>query len=190
MLNIFQHLRSLKVNLTDESIIKFEAEEAFISSSYCGRNIRGAHPYYVVDGQDDTAWANDLIDTIQRQYFIFNFLQRKVSIQRYSISTLCNPPLQLYVEGSNDKNSQWTILSHVPTALGEFSTYSFSVQNRNHYQYIRFRQTRSNTSNRFIIHNIELYGTFGSLPTCEVKKPFICYSVFYTFLFGYKQSEI
>ena len=102
MLNIFEHLRSLNVNLTDESIIKFETEEVHVSSKYCGKNITGGNPYYVVDGRNDTAWANEVSTDENSQYFIFNFLERKVSIQRYTISTLCNPPLQLYVEGSNN----------------------------------------------------------------------------------------
>ena len=166
MLNIFQHLRDLNVDLKNESLIAFEYDEEYNFSSFCnGKTYIPGPPSNLIDGNNKTAWTNNNFDDENSQYFIIDFITRRITVRKFTLGTLCNPPTELFLEGSNTKES-WTPLRHVNQTLAEFSLNTFSVSNLRRFRYLRFRQLSATTSyHRFILTSIEIFGTFGVLPT-------------------------
>ena len=162
MFNIFQHLRNYNVDITNENLIDFEVKDTLEAQDYCSKSIAGKYPYYAVDGNQNTAWTNKEQFNADAQYFIIDFIERKVALKSYTIETLCNPPLQLYLEGSNNK-IQWILLSHITKPLKNYSLNTYFVNNYHSFRYLRFSQSKSEFDYRFIIRNIELFGTFGKL---------------------------
>ena len=161
MYNIFQNLRENGVDLSNESLIRYEVANT-LNGTYCYTNTYGKYPYYAVDGDDGTAWTNKDPGNPSEQYFIIDFMERSVALVSYRIDTLCNPPAEMFLYASNDKND-WVTLSHVTKPLKSYSSNTYNVRNHNNFRYFSINQTRSTDDFRLIIRNIEFYGTFGTI---------------------------
>ena len=160
MFNIFQHIRDSEGGLSNVTFVNFEVPETLVGD-YCRSTAKGEYPYYAVDGNKSTAWTNRY-NIADQQYFIIDFVNRKIALLSYTIETLCNPPKGLLLFGSNDK-IEWTILSNVTQTFNNYSAHSFKVFNHSSFRYFRFNQTESIVDYRFIVRNIEFYGTFGDI---------------------------
>ena len=139
MLNIFQHLRDLKVDLTDKDLFVFEAATHYDGGLCYDASTKGGPASVIVDGNAKTAWTSKAMHSSSAQKVIIDFKERRVAIRNYTLKTLCNPPIDLFIEGSNNKLS-WTVLSYVPTTLKENAFNTFFVNNRKSFRYIRIRQ--------------------------------------------------
>ena len=174
MFNVFQYLREYNVDLSNETLIKFEVANT-LEAYYCVQEkARGEEPYYAVDGKKETAWANLYTHNESEQYFIIDFVERTVALKSFTIDTLCNPPVEIYLYASNNKN-EWVTLKHVTEPLKNYSSNTYEVINHHSYHYFSFNQTISSGNDyRLILHNIEFYGTFGhyEIQTCKTEHIF------------------
>ena len=186
MLNIFRHLRELKVDLTDETLFEFEAAKHFTDVFCYNSSITGGPASVIADGNESTAWTTQAIHDPNVQNVTIDFKTRRVAIRNYTLETLCNPPIDLLIEGSNDK-SYWSTLSKVSKPHESNALNTFYVKNRKSFRYIRISQTDSTAyDKRLIIYNFEIYGTFGNLlvqtPQTMIRLPsslLCCYFFFY-----------
>ena len=174
MINIFQTYRDFGFPVTSESFIKFESPAHNKDAAYCGnKSIYGSPPTALVDGNESTAYATLNTNDPSQQYIIMQFVQKPVYVNTLYFHSLCWPPSQLFIEGSNDHET-WETIGVRNQEIPDNSVTPIHCFRRKHYTYIRLNQTRNTYQNaqksyRLHIYHIDIYGTFGDLPriTCK-----------------------
>ena len=170
MHNIFEEYRKQGY---DQTKIRIYAPLSHFTENYCLYNFkhRSDKPEFLIDGSNSTAWANQNIN-FDEQFFIIDFVKKKVLVASYTVLTLCNPPKEFIVEGSND-NSTWTVISKVDHPMKQDSTNTFNANTIKGYRYLKFSQTSnilSNTSYRMHLSELEIFGAFVKDQLCSCKR--------------------
>ena len=168
MFEIFKTLRKLGTNVTSESFIKFEAPECSFYSNYCtNSSIEGGPITSIIDDNISTAWATTQNEDPTKQYVIMEFIQQPVYIHTLYFYSLCGPPMELIIQGSNDHNSWETIgIRDQPIPINAIT--AIPCFERKFYKYFKLNQTKNTGTNanktfRFHIHQIEIYGLLGNM---------------------------
>ena len=167
MHNIFEEYRKQGFDIKDQTKIRIYAPLSHITHNYCMYDFKyiGSTQEVLIDGSNFTAWANE---NSGEQFFIIDFVKKKVLVASYTIFTLCNPPTHLIVEGSND-NSTWTIISEVDQPMKQDSANTYNADTIKGYRYIKFSQTYSS---RLHVSELEIFGAFVHDQLCTYKKCF------------------
>ena len=165
---IFAYLRNMKIDLYDNKFVNIYSHSDWINTSsgwFCEVNgVAGGPPNVVVDGSNKTAWAS--LDTTSEndKSILFDFYNKKLYVESFSCQTLCGPPKQVILEGSNDKGEKWFPFCKSNSSI-TFPFHSITTINcviPSSYKMFRFRQIGENAGEnyRFHIHNLEFYGKF------------------------------
>ena len=188
MLNIFEHLRSLKVDFTNEELFSFESADFLDKNDYCSLSLYDGSPAVsIVDGNSSTAFANKGTTDPSLQYVIIDFKSRKVSIRNYTLTTICVQPVRFFLLGSNDKQ-HWITLSNV-TSIQPFASNRFNIHNTNHFRYLKLTQTKNSAGEyRLVIHHFEIYGSFGITQICSKQLIVHTHLSLFCILFFYEPS--
>ena len=101
---------------------------------------------------------------------MIQFVYAPVYIHTLYFYSLCAPPKDLKIEGSNDKKN-WEVVQQYNNQIAIESITAIPCYKRKLFKYIKLSQTISQANNyRFHIHHIEIYGTIGKLEICTHHK--------------------
>ena len=170
---IFSKLKKSDDLVNGENVLFFSRDYLHLSTQFCGINeISGGPPSNLADGSQSTAWSND-VSSEEYQYFIIDFINKRVRLNGYMIEIICSPPNAIEIEGSNNM-IKWHLIDHNDTSLNIKSRIDFQCNSHKSYRNIKFKQIDINQNHqineyRFILNNIELYGeiTFFYQNTCK-----------------------
>ena len=168
MFNIFEHFRGVGLNVFNESLVKIESPDPTLPNDlFCEHNgIAGTAATALIDGNNHTAYAN-LDISEPNQWVVIQFVYTPVYIHTLYFYSLCGPPKDLKIEGSND-NKKWEIIRHYNIPIADDSMTPIPCYKRKLFKYIKLSQTINQANNyRFHIHHIEIYGTIGKLEICS-----------------------
>ena len=185
MHNIFESFRNFGLLDQYESFFKFSAIEGLRGNYYCENHVVGLDLPCVIDGNASTAYAENVENNYEHeQKMVIQFLHSPVYINTLYYSTLCAPPKDLLIQGSND-NINWEVIANHNAPLQRNSKNVIKCYKKKHFSYIKLSQTK-NVDNFYRMHLVELeiYGTFGDIPKCTIHSP-ICrnYLLFFISLF-------
>ena len=175
MLEIFKTFRDFGFQVANDKFIKFYSPEPDLTIDYCkNESIVGVQADALIDGNESTAWATNQKNDPTQQYVIMEFVKRPIYIDTLYFDSLCGPPVQLFIHGSDD-NESWETIGIREQPIPENSTTPIHCFKKKYYKYIKLNQTQntytSDENYRFHIHHIEIYGTFGDIfqITCQQK---------------------
>ena len=164
MYNIFESFRNSGQFDQLENYFKFISPEPLICPYYCTlKNVYGSSVTSIIDGNKSTAYAN--LEFIQSfQYITIQFLKQPVYVHTLFITTLCYPPNDFLVEGSND-NKNWLVLARQDSPLKEYSINIIKCHVKKTFTFIRISQSKNSLHEyRFLIYELEIYGSVGEVP--------------------------
>ena len=166
-IGLFGELRKYQSPISD---IELTSKDSFPSSSgYC-YTIDGKDVSCLIDGKDNTGWANK-----ERlpgyASFLVDFKSSRFQLEEYSFTVECNPPGDWLIYGSNNKE-HWTLLDNktsIPMPVDEevfFET--FSSENKQSFRYFNIT---SPYITRFHLRNLEFFGVLNPIRiiTCKEK---------------------
>ena len=142
-------------------------------TSFCSMPLVSGDRFYLVDGKNDSAWAN--LNSYEN-YFIIDFLGLNFSMDSYTIQWPCLICSKITVEGSHD-NFTWNIISSQSISSSEYIQ-RFPCNNNRGYTYFRFTQP---ILTRFHVMNIEIFGVLNPTSlsiTCIPDKHSILINIF------------
>ena len=110
MFEIFKSFREFGFDVTSKSFINIVAPLEAVGSNYCmNSSIVGSSINALIDGNESTAWATNQKNNPTQQYVIMEFVKRPIYIDTLYFDSLCGPPEQLFIHGSDDNESWETI---------------------------------------------------------------------------------
>ena len=175
---IFAYLISRNIDLYDNKFVNIYSKSENYNNSInymCGRyDITPSHPPAVVDGKNSTAWASLDLYSEKDKSILFDFNNIKLYVDTFANETTCGSPKQVALEGSNDKGATWDsfCVSDSSSVFQNFTVTYINCTNPGYFKMFRFRQIGSNTAAsthfRFLIFNLEFYGSMFFKPiTCK-----------------------
>ena len=180
MFKIFETYRSYGFPVTSDSFIKLHSAAHFNGSRFCGNEtINGAPNTAIINGNNSTAWANEETSSPDNQYVFMEFVHKPVYVNTFYFHSLCDPPEQLTIAGSDDQQT-WEVIGTHDYPIDNYSVTAIPCFQRKFYKYIKVNQSVNilNVS-RLHIYNIDIYGTFEQeFQTCKHKKSFIHFCLF------------
>ena len=161
MFNVFQRFRDLGFDPKNDSLIRFSAPEHHSTSGFCEYpEIIGSPPTALIDGDNNTAWAN-LNEKSDEQYVIMEFRFASIQIQNFTFYSLCSPPKDLSIEGRNKNTEKWESVCFYNTSINSNTITTFPCHNLRSFRFIKISQSMAaNTARRLHIHHIEIFGKF------------------------------
>ena len=154
---IFELIRKTGGNIS--KFVNFSSIDYFnAGNGFCSLAVTASPASCLVDGTMSTAWRN-LNDV--NNYFDIDFMTSRFMIQSFEIITICNPPENLIVKGSNDRTT-WKELFNEDLSLQANVNYTINVNSISSYRFFRF------TTKKSYIHlsKIELYGILNPYMKC------------------------
>ena len=165
---IFASLRKKNISLSDDVFVNISTSHEKYWASETGyicsiKPVIGGPVEVVVDGSPNTAYCSLDKATPGDRYILFDFKANKVYVESFAIETICCPPNQMVVEGSNTGKNDWSVLKDVTSPLKEKNVHKFDCSYSKAFSKIRFKQIggvscEEVTNLRFHVRNIELYG--------------------------------
>ena len=188
MHKIFEAFRNFGLLDQQENFFKFTAYEHLVTSGFCNHlnpPIIGKAVSCIIDGNKSTAYAENVEnDFAHEQQITIQFLHSPIFVNTLFYTTLCGPPKDLLIQGSND-NKSWETLAKQDSPLKSNSENAIQCHKKKHFSFIKMSQTMNSADYyRMHIQELEIYGTFGDIPLCSIHSR-ICrnYLLFIIFLF-------
>ena len=171
---ILSHFRSKGLNIYNTKYFKITSPKyVSLNSGFCSvYGTRWRDGRAVFDGDLNTAFASEDLSSPENKNVSIEFLKRPIFINGYTIKTLCSPPKEIIVKGSND-GIHWSQIDHMKTALEEHKISSFVCDHPGSYRIIRFTQIGKCTDDihyRMHINEIEIHGYVIKNFTRHLKK--------------------
>ena len=165
---IFNELRNRGVDLQNDENILITSPDYYPSCHrFCGQNsIVGSPPSCLVDNSQTTGWASYKFDQ-DYQHFIVDFKTYRVALSSFMLETSCSTPREIRVMGSNN-GDYWYDVAYNNTNLNFNTKYTFSTFRKSPFKMFKIEQIGKSTTeeNRFVLKNIEFYGSFHKLNIC------------------------
>ena len=165
MFYFFDRFRQLGNDPYDTSLIRFYTPTPHSTNMYCMGNYNGIDATALIDGKNETAYANNEY-VPEQQYAIIEFVKAPIYINRFYFHTLCNPPKDVTLEGSND-NQNWETIQVYNSPLPPYNVTTIPCNKLKLFKFIKISQsiTADDQYYRIHIHHIEIFGSVGALPT-------------------------
>ena len=185
MFNIFEHYRFVGVDFNGDvsKYIETYQKLSLFGPEICNLDILGKTPLALFDGNSSTSWTNSETDS-NNTYFIVHFKENPIFIESFSFKTICDPPTELLISGSND-NSTWINIGKAKN-LSKLKFFSVKTKARRAYSF--FKVHGSNAYGRLILNSLEFFGSFGN-PKANSCKRWSQRSKLYILLFAMIQLK-
>ena len=166
---IFANFRKKNIDVSKNNLFQISSpDNGCTGTRYCNYYINSRPPYSIVDGNYSTAWASLEQNSQNNKYLDFAFFQHKVNIHAIAIQTLCGPPPEIKIQGSNNNGETWEEVCHHNIRLPENDTTEILCLSSKYFSLFRLSQIgmsiRGNNlrTYRFHVHNIEMYGLLST----------------------------
>ena len=125
----------------------------YTSNNFCGLNKNVGDPYYMIDGNNESVWANV---NLNEAYFSFDFKDSNFLLKSYTLQWPCNKLTAWSVFGSNDKET-WYLIDKIENDNKNVEFSHKKCSNPGTYRFIKF----TTTSQRFHLTNVDLFGIYN-----------------------------
>ena len=152
----FNYMRNTYINPKD--FIKVTSDDYLNGNGFCDYPIIGSSPDSIIDGLDNTSWANNDDSDENKQKVDIDLGNETFALTDFVFVSACNAPSVLHILGSND----YTNFNEVCelSTFDVFKTKHFICNSKNkYYRYYRLKQT-INIYDKYRLHivDIEFFG--------------------------------
>ena len=149
--DIFKKMKDESLILENE--IKVYAPTPYRPNTFCGTTLPHWNSYYIIDGDNETVWANDVYG---EAFFIIDFNKNNILLESYTISWPCLKGNNWIIEGSNN-NQTWFVVDNVTKFSSTSMTYHRKCRNPSTFRYFKI----STEEDRIHISDVELFGVLN-----------------------------
>ena len=185
---IFYKLREVRNPISTQDVT-VTSKDFRATDDYCYIGLKGLEASCLIDGINNTAWANDLH---QSQYpsFIITFKLARMKLEHYSIIQPCSKFTKWILKGSNNMIDWYTLDDREDETIVENSERFYSVyesMKSETFQYFNFSLTEE--LKRMHLNSIDFYGVLNPIQiTCKQSINIIRLFFFYTTAFIYNNK--